>query len=262
MTGREDGAAGLLQGKVAVVTGGGSGLGAATAKVLARNGATVVISGRRLDALEAQAAHIRAANGVAVPVQSDVSKPEQVRALVEGAIETYGGIDILVNNAGRHGQFIIAHEVALEDFDDIIATNLRGPFLMAQAAIPSMLARGGGAIVNISSMAGIVGLKYCVSYSAAKAGLVNMTRTLALDYGDKGIRVNCICPGGMGPTESHDRIPPEELARAFEATRPGSPIATPAHVDDVAELVLFLVGPHGIAMTGAVIPFDGGYTAR
>ncbi len=251
-----------VEGSVAIVTGGGTGLGAATASVLARAGARVVINGRREEKLAETAARIREEGGEVTPCPGDVSRPEDVRDLVERAVKEYGGVDVLVNNAGIHAHFRPAHEVPIDEFDHYLAINLRGPFLATKAVIPHLLARGGGSIVNVASMAGVVGLKYTVSYGAAKGGLVQMTRTVALDYADKGIRVNCICPAGMTPTENRDRLSPEEMRLAGEAVGGGAPVGGSASTEEVAQAILFLVGPHGRFITGAIIPIDGGYTAR
>ena len=239
-----------VEGSVAIVTGGGTGLGAATASVLARAGARVVINGRREEKLAETAARIREEGGEVTPCPGDVSRPEDVRDLVERAVKEYGGVDVLVNNAGIHAHFRPAHEVPIDEFDHYLAINLRGPFLATKAVIPHLLARGGGSIVNVASMAGV------------KGGLVQMTRTVALDYADKGIRVNCICPAGMTPTENRDRLSPEEMTLAGEAVGGGAPVGGSASTEEVAQAILFLVGPHGRFITGAIIPIDGGYTAR
>jgi NAD(P)-dependent dehydrogenase (short-subunit alcohol dehydrogenase family) len=252
----------VLADKVALVTGAGTGLGAATAQVLASAGATVVLVGRRREKLDATQAEIERNGGHALVMPCDVGDPAAVKALVSEAAQQCGGIDILINNAGRHTQFLPTTEVALADFDDYLFVNLRGPFVAMQNVLPHMLHRGGGAIVNVASMAGLVGLKYAAPYCAVKGGLVQMTRAVAIEYADRGITVNCICPGGMEPTENTHRMTPAELARIAEAVQGGAPTGRSANVFDVAQLILLLVGPASKNLTGAIIPYDGGYTAR
>jgi NAD(P)-dependent dehydrogenase (short-subunit alcohol dehydrogenase family) len=258
----ENASAHVLGGKVAIVTGAGTGLGAATAQVLAAAGATVVLCGRRRDKLEATHAAIAAHGGKSLAIACDMSDPADVRNLVAETVRQCGGVDILINNAGRHTQFLPTTEVSLDDFDDYLFVNLRGPFVAMQSAIPHMLARGGGAIVNIASMAGLVGLKYAAPYCAVKGGLVQMTKAVAVEYADRHITVNCICPGGMEPTENTHQMTPAELARINEAIQGGAPTGRSANVFDVAQMILLIVGPASRNLTGAIIPYDGGYTAR
>lgn len=248
-----------LQGRIAIVTGAGSGLGAATARVLAAAGATVVLTGRRPDRLEATAAAIQALGGQAVTAPGDVGDP-RAADVATSAAANLGGLDILVNNAGIHAHPRMTADIPVGEFDEYLRIDLRGPFLMMRAALPQMLERGGGAIVNVSSIAGIIGLKYTSAYAAAKGGLVAMTRTAAIDYADRGIRVNCICPAGMEPTDPRQKS--EEAQRMMDESYGGSPIGCRAQVDEVAELIRFLVGASAAPITGAVIPVDGGYTAR
>jgi len=252
----------ILTGKVAIVTGGGSGLGEATARVFAQAGAAVALTGRRADKLAETARKIETAGGRALVLPCDMARPDAVRGMIDEAARQGGGLDMLVNNAGRHAQFVPTAEVTLADFDDYVAINLRGPFVAIQSALPHMLARGGGAIVNIASMAGLVGLKYASSYCAVKGGLIQLTRAVAVEVADKNIRVNCVCPGGMEPTESRRQMSPEELIRVGEAIQGGSPAGRPADVFAVARFLLTLVDPAMGGLTGAIIPFDGGYTAR
>jgi NAD(P)-dependent dehydrogenase (short-subunit alcohol dehydrogenase family) len=158
---------------------------------------------------------------------------------------------------------LLVHETPPEEFDEFFAVDLRGPFLLTRAAVPSMLERGGGAIVNISSMVALVGFRYSCSYAAAKGGLISLTRVTAADYGDHGIRANCICPGGMEPVERGNLVPDDYIRlREAVATAGGSLLGRVAHVDEVAAMVLFLCGPLSLSLTGAVIPFDGGFTAH
>lgn len=254
--------AGSLADQVAIVTGAGTGLGAATAQVLAAAGASVVVSGRRQDKLDETCGQVEARGGRAIAFAGDMGDPKSVAALVEAAADQYGGVDILINNAGRHSQFIPTTDVTLADLDDYLFVNLRGPFLAMQGVLPHMLQRGGGSIVNIASMAALVGLKYGAPYCAVKGGLVQLTKAIAIEYADRNITVNCLCPGGMEPTENQHQMTPAELERIVEAVPGGMPTGRSANVFDVALMILLMVGPASRNLTGAIIPYDGGYTAR
>jgi NAD(P)-dependent dehydrogenase (short-subunit alcohol dehydrogenase family) len=254
---------GQLEGKSAIVTGGGTGLGAACARAFSREGAVVTLVGRRPERLEETADGIRRAGGAALTVAGDVARLATAEAAVAAATDAVGGVDILVNNAGIHAHPNLVHEIPVEEWEEFVSIDLTGPFLFTRAVVPSMLERGGGSILNVSSMVALVGLKGTAAYAAAKGGLISLTRTTAIDYADRGIKANCLCPGGMEPADRND-MTPEHLARLTEATGEagGSPLERIAHVDEVAEFVLAVIGPNGASLTGAVIPFDGGYTAR
>jgi NAD(P)-dependent dehydrogenase (short-subunit alcohol dehydrogenase family) len=249
----------VLDGKRAVITGAGTGLGAATARLFASEGATLTLVGRREAKLRETAAAVEAVGGEARVVPGDVA----VEATADRAVEASDGVDILVNNAGIHLHPYLVHEHPVDEWDAFMAVDLRGPFLLTRAAVPSMLQRGGGSIINISSMVALVGFKYGAAYAAAKAGLVALTRTTAVDYGDHAIRANCICPGGMEPVERAD-LDDTAYAKIYEsvAVAGGAALDRIAQVDEVAQLLLFLAGPHSASMTGAVIPFDAGFTAK
>jgi NAD(P)-dependent dehydrogenase (short-subunit alcohol dehydrogenase family) len=252
-----------LEQKVAVVTGAGTGLGAACARAFVRDGADVVLVGRRVDKLREVAESIDGGADHTLVVGGDVALEATAREVVDATLGRFGGIDVLVNNAGIHAHPLLVHETPPEEFDEFIAVDLRGPFLLTRAAVPSMLDRGGGSIVNISSMVAVVGFKYSSSYAAAKGGLIALTRATAADYGDRGIRANCIAPGGMEPVE-RGNLTPDDYIRLTESARlgGGALIDRVAHVDEVAELVLFLSGPESLSLTSAVIPFDAGFTAH
>jgi len=254
---------GQLDGKVAVITGAGTGLGAATAALFARQGAAVTLVGRREAKLQEVAAVIGADGGRAVVVPGDVAKPETATRAVDETIRTFGGIDILINNAGLHATPYPLHETPLDEWDHFLAVDLTGPFLFTRAVLPSMMERRDGAIVNIGSMVALVGFKGSTAYAAAKGGLVSMTRTTAVDYAQYGIRANCVCPGGMEPVE-YGNLTDDQLAQLHEAVSlSGGPLLSRlANVHEVAQFLLVLVGPNGQALTGAVIPFDGGFTAK
>jgi len=252
-----------LANKVAVVTGAGTGLGAATARALAREGADVVLVGRRSEKLEETASSMSGLAGRPLVVAGDVALEATAADVMAAATEAFGGVDILVNNAGIHAHPLLVHETPVEEFDAFYNIDLRGPFLFTRAAVPSMIERGGGAIVNISSMVAVVGFKYSCSYAAAKGGLISLTRATAADYGGQGIRANCICPGGMEPVERGNLIPSDyERLHQAVAEAGGSRIDRTAHVDEVAEMILFLSGPLSLSLTGAIVNFDAGFTAH
>jgi NAD(P)-dependent dehydrogenase (short-subunit alcohol dehydrogenase family) len=252
-----------LANKVAVVTGAGTGLGAATARALARQGADVVLVGRRVEKLEETASTMSDLAGRPLVVAGDVGQEATAVGVMSAATKAFGGVDILINNAGIHAHPLLVHETPVEEFDAFYNIDLRGPFLFTRATIPSMLQRGGGAIVNISSMVAVVGFKYSCAYAAAKGGLISLTRATAADYGSEGVRANCICPGGMEPVERGNLIPSDyDRLHAAAAAAGGSLIDRVAHVDEVAEMVLFLSGPCSLSLTGAVVNFDSGFTAH
>jgi len=252
-----------LDGKVAVITGAGTGLGAATATLFAREGAAVTLVGRREEKLKEVAADIDAAGGRALVVPGDVARPDTAIRTAQESISAFGGVDILINNAGLHAAPYPLHETPLDEWDRFLAVDLTGPFLFTKAVLPSMMERRDGAIVNIGSMVALVGFKGSSAYAAAKGGLVSMTRTTAVDYAAYGIRANCVCPGGMEPVE-YGNLTDDQLAQLHEAVRlSGGPLLSRlANVHEVAQFLLVLVGPNGRALSGAVIPFDGGFTAK
>ena len=254
---------GQLDGKVAVITGAGTGLGAATATLFAREGAAVTLVGRREEKLKEVAAEIDADGGRALVVPGDVAKPDTAIRAAEESIRTFGGVDILINNAGLHAAPYPLHETPLDEWDRFLAVDLTGPFLFTKAVLPSMMERRDGAIVNIGSMVALVGFKGSSAYAAAKGGLVSMTRTTAVDYATYGIRANCVCPGGMEPVE-YGNLTDDQLAQLHEAVGlSGGPLlGRIANVHEVGQFLLVIVGPNGRALTGAVIPFDGGFTAK
>ncbi len=248
--------------RVAIITGGGTGLGAVTAQTLARQGIKVVVTGRRRDKLDAVCEQIRAAGGEALTSAGDVSRVDDVRRSVDETLQAFGRIDILVNNAGQHARFRRTHEFSIEEIDECLAVNLRGPFLTTHAVVPHMLRNGGGAIVNVASMAGSVGLRYAAPYSAAKGGLIQLTRATAVEYAQQGIIVTCITPGGMQPAESQDHLDEAQWALVRESIKQGTPLGRPANTQEVADLIAFLTGPSAAPMAGAIVPVDGGYTAQ
>jgi 3alpha(or 20beta)-hydroxysteroid dehydrogenase len=241
-----------LEDKVAIVTGGSRGMGAATARLFVAEGARVVIADVLADEGKALEAELGEA---ALFVSHDVSSEPAWTSLVARATEEFGGVDILINNAGVFRTSPLVDQ-SVEDFDQIVAINLRGVFLGMKWAAPSMRTRGGGAIVNTSSTAGLVGLAEMVAYGASKWGVRGITKVAALELGPDGIRVNSIHPGGVDtPMTAGRRNAPEGDQGAQ------NPLGRIGLPDDIAKLNLFLVSDSASWITGAEIFIDGGLMA-
>lgn len=244
-----------LKDKVAVITGAGSGMGAAMARRFAGEGAKVVcadISGKQVD--------VAAAIGsAAVGVHADVSDEADVQRMIATAEEAFGRIDVLVNNAGFGGGLKPLHEQDAEDWDRVHSVNLRGVFLCMKYGIISMRGSGGGSIVNVSSATAIVGWKHHGVYSAAKAGVSQLTKVAALDYADDNIRVNAICPGTIwtGLVKQSEQFP-EPPPGVFRL--PGIPLDRWGRADEIATAALFLASDEASYITGVLMPVDGGYS--
>lgn len=243
--------------RVVIVTGAASGIGQATARRFAAEGARVVCTDVNADGVEETAAAIRAAGGEARGVRCDVSQPDSVAATVEGAVAAYGRLDVLANVAGIGG-FQRTSEVTFEQWNRMIAVNLTGQFLMCQAALPHVL-KAVGAIVNVASVAGLKSHPYSAAYCASKGGVVLMTKALAAEYGRKGVRINCVCPGGIEtPLIQHFQLPdgvsPAVLARISPLGRMGQP-------PEVAGTIAFLASDDAAYINGAAIVVDGGMIA-
>ena len=244
-------------GKVALVTGAGSGLGRATAEIIAAEGGAVAACDLALDAAESVAAGIRGRGGNARAFAVDVADPTSVRAATDAAVAALGRPSILVNCAGI-GRFANSHEMPFEDWSKIIAVNLTGTFLMSQAALPHLI-DGGGNIVNIASNAGLMGQAYSAAYCASKGGVVNLTRALAEEYIDFGVRVNCVAPGGIATPlqKAFYELPAGAKAEKLSKVRSPFGNSTP---EEIAALVAFIASDQGRYMTGSIVSIDGGLT--
>ena len=246
-----------FSGRVALVTGAGSGLGRATALRLGGEGAAVGCLDVRQESAAETADAVRAAGGKADVAAVDVADPVSVRAAVAATAGRLGRPQVLVNCAGI-GKFANSHEQPFEEWQRIIAVNLTGTFLASQAVLPHLL-EGGGVIVNIASNAGLMGQPYSAAYCASKGGVVNLTRALADEYLRRGVRVNCIAPGGIAtPLQDHFRMLPEGAdARLLGKLRSPFGAATP---EEIAGVVAFVASDEARYMTGAIVSVDGGLT--
>ncbi len=247
----------LLEGKVAIVTGAGSGVGRGVAIALARSGARVVVSSRTVSKCAAVVAEIEAAGGEGVAVECDVTVPAHVDACVARTLDAYGGIDILVNAADDPRVDVPLLEITEEVMNASWQTGVVGTLRCIQACVPHMLERDGGAVVNVASGAGLLAPVGMAAYSAAQEAIRSLTRTAAVELGPSGIRVNVICPVASG-SEALDRWIDHDPARieAYVANTPLRRVGDP--VDDVGEGVVFLCGPQSRYVTGTTLMLDGG----
>jgi NAD(P)-dependent dehydrogenase (short-subunit alcohol dehydrogenase family) len=249
-----------VQGKVALITGGGSGIGRATAIRLAQEGAKVMIADYVPEGAERVVRAIKEAGGIADCVAADVSITRQVEAMVGRTIEKYGRFDYAFNNAGIEGAPGDTATYPEDSFDRVIAINLKAVWLCMKYEIPQMLKQGGGAIVNTASTLGLVAIEGASAYTAAKHGVVGLTRTAALEYAQKNIRVNCVCPGfirtAMVERGMDKGLIAEQQMVAIE------PVGRLGKPEEVAEGVLWLLSDAASFVTGHTLTIDGGWTAR
>jgi NAD(P)-dependent dehydrogenase (short-subunit alcohol dehydrogenase family) len=252
---------GMLEGKSALITGGGGGIGRATALIFAREGARLAIADAASDAAEETVALVNKAGGQAIALSGDVTDSAAVKAMVAAVVSAYGRLDCAFNNAGIAGYQVGAaglktHEWADESFDRMIGVNLKGVWLCMKHEIIQMLAQGGGRIVNTGSIAGLIGLPSSSAYVAAKHGVLGLTKTAALEYAQNDIRVNAVCPGYIETkmTEDTMRRRGEELMRMVPFRRMGKP-------EEIGEMVLFLCSDRSSYISGVCYNVDGGYMA-
>ena len=255
-----------MQEKVALVTGGSSGIGQATAVALAKEGVKTVITGRSASGLQETAAKVRTAGGETHPLEADLMDPHAIEPLVAKADAAFGRLDYVVNNAGAEGEVNVVADQRLESYEEVFATNVRAPFLIMKYAIPYLLKQGGGAIVNLASGGGLVGVPGASIYCASKHAVMGLTKVAAIDYAKQGIRVNAVNPGGVDTpmlrkffdsiSDAHARKAARE---AFDATHPIGRIATP---EEVADAIVFLCSDRASNIVGIALPVDGGYVAN
>ena len=247
-----------LDGRVALVTGASKGIGWDLAKALAHAGASVAVAARVQSSLERLADEIRSDGGDALAVELDVSNVGQIGTVFEHVCEHFGSLDVLVNNAGL-GANHPAEDVTESDWDEMMDVNLRGLFFACQAAGRIMLAQGSGRIINMSSQAGVVGIREHAVYSASKGGVNLLTKVLALEWSNRGVNVNAVAPTFIYTPGTAERLDqPEYLAGVLERL----PIGRVGTTTDVAAAVLYLASPAGAMVSGHVLVVDGGWTAQ
>lgn len=254
---------GLVVGKVALVTGAAAGIGRATALKFAAEGANVVVCDVDAKGAEETVMLITEKGGKAAFVRADVSNPADVDALIHKTVDLYGRLDCACNNAGIEGKIAPLAEQSEDNFDAIMAVNTKGTFLCLRAEINQML-KGGGAIVNLASIAGLIGFAGLSPYTASKHAVIGLTKNAAIEYGKQGIRVNSVCPGGID-TRMLDSLAEQSTGGEVgsrEMLDPLHPIGRIGTPEEVAELIVWLCSPASSFMTGANIPIDGGYVAQ
>jgi NAD(P)-dependent dehydrogenase (short-subunit alcohol dehydrogenase family) len=247
-------------GQVALVTGASSGMGLATAQAFAKAGATVALADIDHDALRAATDDLTAAGHQALAVTCDVSSEDDVAAMIETTVASFGRLDMAFNNAGIQAPSTDAADESADSFDRVNAINLRGVWACMKHELRHMRGQGSGAIVNCSSLGGLVGLPGRAAYHASKHGVIGLTRSAALEYAPRGIRINAICPGTIETPMVTDMINKGELS--IPEAVANQPVGRLGRADEIAAAVLWLSSPAASLIIGVALPVDGGYTAR
>jgi NAD(P)-dependent dehydrogenase (short-subunit alcohol dehydrogenase family) len=255
-----------LANKVTLITGAGAGIGRATALLFAQEGAKVVAQDVNLGAVQETVQHIERAKGEAVSIGGDVARGVDAEAMVKKAIDVYGRLDVLFNNAGiwRGGTIL---DISEEDWDQTIAVNVKGIYLVSRYAVPQMMRQGGGAIINAASVAALRGSPMSAAYNASKGAVLLLTKCMAIDFGRYGIRVNCTCPGVIDTPMADELLAYRSLGddtrkqALLETYRERHTIGRFGHPEEVAKVVLFLASEEASFVTGAAWPVDGGLSA-
>jgi meso-butanediol dehydrogenase / (S,S)-butanediol dehydrogenase / diacetyl reductase len=249
-----------LAGKVALITGGGTGIGRAIALAFAREGAKVAVAGRRKEKLQETLVKLKKQGTKGLAIVCDVSKAKDAERAVRETAKAFGKLNVLVNNAG------VLHAATIdgtseEQWDGLMTINLKGPFLMCKAALPEFRKAGGGAIVNVGSVLGLVAMKDRAAYCASKGGVTLLTKAIALDHAHENVRSNCICPS-IVETELVQGLFASEEGKALRKARIGQiPLGRMGRPEDVAEMAVFLASEESSWLTGAAVPLDGGLSA-
>ena len=249
-----------FENKVALVTGAASGMGLATARAFARAGAAVVLADAGKDAVETAAGELTSAGRQAVGVTCDVTDESQTAAMVDRAVATFGRLDMAFNNAGVQAPPSDAADETAEDFDRVNAVNLRGVWASMKHELRQMRKQGSGAIVNCSSLGGLVGLPERAAYHASKHGVIGLTKSVAVEYAPKGVRVNAVCPGVIDTPMVADMLASQ--ASAMTEIMKEQPIGRLGRADEIAAAVLWLCSPGASLVAGIALPVDGGFTAH
>jgi NAD(P)-dependent dehydrogenase (short-subunit alcohol dehydrogenase family) len=254
-----------FQDKVALITGGSSGIGRATAVAFAREGAKVVVTSRRENEGKETVGLIKEVGSEGLFIRTDVSKEVDVKAMVEGTVKAYGHLDYAFNNAGIEGNIAPLPEQTVDDYESVLGINVRGVFLSMKYEIPQMLKNGGGAIVNMSSILGLIGFPGMALYIASKHAVIGLTKSAALEYAKSGIRINAVGPGVID-TDMVDRFigkvgggKEEEMRQQVAAMHP---IGRTGKPEEIASAVLYLCSDGASFVTGQTLALDGGYTAQ
>jgi dihydroanticapsin dehydrogenase len=248
--------------KKVFISGGATGIGEAAVLLFAQQGAIVTIFDRDIENGEKCLQKILDGGGRGIFISGNLIYPEEIERAIDQSLKTYGGIDILINNAGVESPYSV-HEMPIEEWDRVMAVNLRGMYLMAKAVIPIMKKSGGGAIVNTASISGLLGWPISAAYCVSKGGVIQLTKQMAVDYAQDNIRVNCIAPGTtLTPLIERIFQQESEPEKAKQQISQMHPLGRFAQPEEIAQAILFLASEDASFITGAVLPVDGGYTAK